>query len=264
MATAATPYTVVLDPKAYEGIHLLETDGEPMDSFWHFDCMCLLIDVANCYCRAKSDYIVGGNNFIYFNPDQARNLDYRGPDFFYIKSGVDRTRERRYWAVWEESGRLPDVIIELVSPTTEREDRTTKFVIYEQTLRTPEYFLYDPDTQVLEGWRLRGDRFQALTPNERGWLWSEELGLWVGTWYGSYFNTTGTLLRFYDAQGNLVPTHEELQAQRAEAERQRAEAERQRAEAERQRALAAEAELARVKALLAQQTQITKPNGGKA
>ncbi len=83
MQTAATGYTLVLDPKAYEGIDLIESDGVPMDTFWHGDCMNLMIKVARHHYRDKPDSFVGGNNFIYFNPDQARNLDYRGPDFFH-------------------------------------------------------------------------------------------------------------------------------------------------------------------------------------
>jgi Uma2 family endonuclease len=267
MQTAATGYDLVLDPAAYRGIKLLAEDGIPMESFWHYNCMSLLIDVALYYCRERTDYFVGGNNFIYFNPDQARNRDYRGPDFFYIKSGVDQRRPREYWAIWEESGRTPDVIVELLSPTTEREDRTTKFNIYEQTLRTPEYFLYDRDTERLDGWRLIGSSYVALQPNERGWLWSEELGLWLGTWVGEYKTMAATWLRMYTPDGVLVPTALEAEQQRAEqerlekeVERQRAEQERQRAEQERQRAEQAERELARLRASLQQQT--SPKNGG--
>ncbi len=154
MGAAVTNYPVVLDPRAYAGIPLIETDGEPMDSPWHRDCMNLLIALVAYHNRARNDFYVGGNNFLYFNPEQARNRNFRGPDFFYVKDGVDRTRVRLYWAVWEEGGRLPDVIVELLSPSTEDEDRNTKYAIYEQTLRTSEYFLYGPLTRVLDGFRL--------------------------------------------------------------------------------------------------------------
>ena len=60
----------------------------------------------------------------------------------------------------------PDVIIELLSPTTAKEDRTTKKRIYEQTFHTSEYYLYDPDTQQLEGWRL-GPRKRYKAPSAR-------------------------------------------------------------------------------------------------
>jgi Uma2 family endonuclease len=250
MSAAVSPYRVVLDPKAYEGIHLVESDGEPMDTILHRDCMLLLIAVVTHYNRARSDFLVGGNNFIYFNPEQARNRDYRGPDFFYVKDGVDRTRERQYWAVWEENGRLPDVVVELLSPTTEEEDRTTKFAIYEQTLRTPEYFMYDPFTHVLEGYRLVGGSYQALRPSERGWLWSEEMQFWLGTWEGQFLLTPGTYLRPYTREGELVLTAEEDEHRRAEEERQRADA--------------AECELARLRALLGQQTKPAGEGNGSA
>lgn len=240
MSTLLAPYDLVTDPAAYSGIHLLETDGVPMESEWHFYSMFLLIALTthlNCH---RNDFHVGGNNFIYFNPQQARNLDYRGPDFFYIKDGVTRQGLRKYWAVWEENARLPDVILKLISPTTEREDRTTKFSIYEQTLRTPEYFLYNPDGFVLEGFRLTGDRYQPILANERGWLWSEQLGVWLGNWDGVYLNLPGTYVRFYMADQQLVLLPEEEERRRADD---------------------AERELLRLRALLAAKGNGPKPNG---
>ena len=243
MSTTAPHYTVVLDPAAYAGITLVESDGVPMDSMWHRDCMTLLIAAVTHHCRDRNDYFVGGNNFLYFNPDQARNRDYRGPDFFYVKDGVDRSRPRQYWAVWEENGRLPDVVIELLSPTTEEEDRTTKFTLYERVLRIPEYFLYNPVTQTVEGYRLSRRRYRPLVANERGWLWSRELGLWLGNWQGEYVHTPGVYLRPYTDAGELVLTGEEDERRiSAEATRQATEAARREAEATRQATEAARRE----------------------
>jgi Uma2 family endonuclease len=226
-------------------VELLETDGEPLESDWHRLEITLLVEAVKYRWRDRSDFYAGGNMFIYFDEEQARKRSFRGPDFFFVQ-GAKRTPLRRYWVVWQEGGRYPDVIIELLSPKTAREDRTTKKAVYETVFRTPEYFCYDPDTQQLEGWRLgAGLRYAALTPNERGWLWSEQLGLWLGTWTGSFQGDEAVWLRFYDADGQLVWTGFEAEQQRAEAERQRAEDQRQRAEA-------AEAEVARLKALLAQ------------
>lgn len=214
----AEPETILPD------VPLLETDGEPLESSWHRAAMNLLIEVVSWLFRDRSDFYVGGNLFIYYSREQARTLEYRGPDFFYV-ARVPRLPQRPYWAVWQEGGRYPDVIIELLSPTTAHEDRTTKKDLYEQTFRTPDYYCYDPDTHELEGWRLnKRGRYRALKPNERGWLWCEELQLWLGTWNGKYLEEEGTWLRFYDRQGRLVPI----------------------------RAEAAEAELARVKARLAE------------
>ena len=109
------------------------------------------------------------------------------------------------------------MVLELLSPTTKNEDRSTKFTIYEQTLRVPEYFLYDPDTHSLEGFRLIGQNYVGLQANEHGWLWSEELGLWLGNWVGVFQGENAeTWLRLYTPDGQLVMLPEEAERQHAE------------------------------------------------
>jgi Uma2 family endonuclease len=236
---------------ALEGVELISDDGEPLESHWHWCGINLLMTQIYCWMGSRTDYYVGGNMFVYFSPEQARNRDFRGPDFFVVDGGVSRFPMRDSWVLWEENFRLPDVIIELTSPTTEKEDRTTKFEIYERTFRSRNYFIYDPATGRFDGWELSAEgRYEPLAPNERGWLWCSVLGLWLGPWDGAYDGYTRTWLRFYDADGLVVPTPEEAAEQAAQAQRRHAEAEWQRAEAERQRAEAAEAELARLRALL--------------
>lgn len=229
---------------------LIESDGVPLESDWHRLAMNLLIEIVTYHLRDRDGYFVGGNMFIYFNRQQARNLDYRGPDFFFV---WDRPLNppRPYWAVWDEDGRYPNVIIELSSPRTIKEDRTTKKTIYERTFRTPEYYMYDPAERQLDGWRLVNDRYQPIQPNERGWLWCEQLGLWLGLTDSSYLAKEALYLRFYNEAGELVPTLGEATKQRAEEAELTARAAQQRADAERQRAEAAEAELAKLKAQFA-------------
>ncbi len=197
---------------------LPETDGQPLESAWHRDCMNLLIESVRVRLAGRKDYYVGGNMFIYFSSEQARNRDYKGPDFFFVQGpDVDHDRPRPYWAVWDENGRYPNVIIELTSPTTAEIDRTTKKDIYERIFRAPEYFIYDPLSQTLEGWRLARKHYRRIKPNEAGRMWSEELGLWVGTWRGKFQGRENLWLRFFDPEGTVVPTGSELERQRAEA-----------------------------------------------
>src|SRR5205823_10782629 len=101
------------------------------------------------------------------------------------------------WAIWREGWRYPNVILELTSESTEREDRVTKFRIYEQTFRTPEYFLYDFEAPRVEGWRLKDGRYEPIAPNDRGWLWSEELGVWLGPWRGELLRIMQNWPRFF-------------------------------------------------------------------
>ena len=124
---------------------------------------------------------------------------------------VDGERERQCWVVWQENGRYPDVIIELMSPSTAAIDVGVKKDIYEQIFRTPDYYLFNPfELDSLQGWRLDLEQgYQALNPNSQGWLWCQRLGLWLGTWEGTIEDKLGIWLRFYDQQGNLVPLPEE-------------------------------------------------------
>ncbi len=212
---------------------LLEEDGEPLESDWHRLAMTLLIDVTVCHLGDRDDFFVGGNMFMYFDKRaKKKKKAVRGPDYFLVWD-VSPRPARKQWVVWKENGQFPDLIIEMGSPTTIKIDKTAKKRIYEKKFRTREYFVYDPDTGELFGWRLENGRYQTIVPNEHGWLWCDELGLWLGTWRGRYQLKDEVFLRFYDREGRLVPTAEEAQRLRADAEKQLKEAEQQRADAER-------------------------------
>jgi len=238
------------DLDALRQLDLPEADGWPTETHYHVLQLQLLMEIVHQHLGAPNDYYCCTNMFIYYSLEQAQEVSdwvrertdkrprYKGPDFFLVK-GVDGSYMREKWIVWEEGGRYPDLIIEIVSASTKSKDTTYNKTLYAEVFHTPEYFWYDRWTGELEGNRLVGGRYEPIAPNEQGWLWSEILGAWVGVWEGKYGNRTDNWLRLYDADGNLVPTSAEIaeqQRQRAEAERQRAEAERQRAEAERQRA----------------------------
>jgi Uma2 family endonuclease len=245
-----------------EHLVLIDSDGIPMDSHWHRHCMNLLIEQIEYHCRERDDYYVGGDMFIYFSVTQAKNLDYRGPDFFYV-SKTTRHPMRKYWVVWEEK-RTPDVVIELASSSTRAEDYGPKFAIYRDRLQVGNYFIYDPETRQFDGWQLQGRDYVAIPRQPNGRLWSDRLQLHLGEWDGEFLGRRMVWLRWYSADGTVVPIFSEAERRFAEAERQRADAERQRADAERQRAQAAEAEAARLKELLAKiqsGTSTGTPNG---
>jgi Uma2 family endonuclease len=226
---------------------LIFDDGVPLESNRHRIAMNVLIEGVHQAYQGREDYFSGGNMFVYYSSEQVRNREFRGPDFF-VTLNVDGTKERQGWVVWEEAGRYPDTIIELMSPSTAKQDRGKKKDLYEQTFRTRDYFVYDPfDENSLQGWHLGSNLcYEAIAPDHRGWLWCESLGLWVGTWEGTLTKEKAIWLRFFDHDGNLILLSQELAEQereRAEQERERAEQERERAEQERERAERAEANL---------------------
>ena len=183
--------------------------------------------------RDRDGYFVGRNMFLYFSETQTRRNDFRGPDFFVVLDTV--RRERKSWVVWGEEGRTPDVVVEVLSESTEKQDRGDKMRVYERVLKTPEYYLYDPFAGRLEGFELSPSRYQPMKPDEDGRLTSTVLGLKLGVWQGSYGSVVAPWLRFFTAEGALLPTEAEAEARRADEAEATARAERERADALAQR-----------------------------
>ncbi len=227
-------------PPPPSGDSLPYDDGEPMESDLHRAQMHLSVELAKNLLSGGRGYATG-NLALYFSATQARNQDFKAPDVMIFLDVEDRPR--RSWVVWEEGGRVPDVVIELLSDSTRKTDLGPKKDTY-AWLHVTEYFVWDPMTAELMGWRLDGARYSPLRTGQDGRLESKVLGVGLGPAEMRWGEGVSTFLRFFQPDGTPVPT-------RAEAEAQRAEAEAQRAEAEAQRADAAEAELARLKAELA-------------
>jgi Uma2 family endonuclease len=227
-----------------------ETDGIPLETDWHRRQINFLCELLESRFHDQPDFFFAGNMFIYYDENNARKN--AGPDVFVVK-GIHRRPRRRIWAIWKEQDRYPDVIIELMSPKTKNKDRKTNKAIYEAVFRTPEYFMYDPEFETLEGWRLIEGRYQPIAPNAEGRMWSEQLGLYLGVCESDYMpGDTDLWIRLFEPDGQLVPSFRERKEHELEEKERELDDSQRQAERERQRAEAAEAELARLKALLKQ------------
>ena len=84
------------------------------------------------------------------------------PDVFVVRGAPKG--ERRIYKLWEE-GRAPDVVFEITSASTRREDLGTKRVLYAD-LGVKEYFVFDPTGEdlrpPLRAFRLSGSDYQPL------------------------------------------------------------------------------------------------------
>jgi len=233
-------------PTPPRGDELPYSDGEPMESQRHVVQNALLLTTLADAWAARDDFFVGSDMFVYYSEPQALEARrrgttrFRGPDVFVVL-GVPRV-ERKSWVAWEEGGRLPDVVIEVLSKKTAKIDRGPKMDLYARVWRTGEYFLYEPFGGVLEGYELDGvtHEYRRKAHGAEGDLEVRQMGLRLGVRPGPQHELEGPWLRWIDGEGRVIPTGSE----RADAERQRADAERQRADAERQRADALAAKVA--------------------
>ncbi|MBD1881154.1 MULTISPECIES: Uma2 family endonuclease [unclassified Coleofasciculus] len=184
----------------------LLSDEPEMESSLHYKQLALLVSCLEWFWRKRNDFFIGANLTVYFSRQQLRNRDFRGPDFFLVKN--TEKKERLSWVVWEEEGKYPDLIIELLSNTTASIDRNLKKELYQNRFRTPEYFWFDPESLEFAGFRLVGEQYQAIAPNPQGCLWSEVLDLYLGIAAGK--------LRYFIPEGSLVLTPEEAAERLAE------------------------------------------------
>lgn len=207
------------------------SDGMPMESHRHVLQCTMLTAPLRAHWRDRGDVFIASDMFVYFSEDQLKTEDFRGPDVF-VALGVS-PRGRKSWVVWYE-GKGPDVVIELLSESTARRDRTEKKAIYQDKLRVPEYFWYDPYTEEFAGFMLVDGVYREVEPDAEGRLRSDRLDLLLTRWHGVYEAEEAPWLRWAEADGTLLPTDAEM-----------AERERQAAERERERVAELEARLAR-------------------
>ena len=218
-----------------------ESDGKPMgETDVHRMWMIRIYDLLTHRYHDQNVY-VGSDLLLYYEEGDPRK--YLVPDNFVVKDCDPGPR--RTFKTWEEE-RVPDVVFEVTSRWTQREDEVFKPTAYAR-IGVKELFLYDPTADYLDppliGHRLQVDGPSLIRP-EAGALDCRELGLLL--------RLESNRLVMLDAKsGQRLLT----KAESAEAahERERAGRERERAarEVAEKRAQAAEAEVERLRQELA-------------
>lgn len=201
------------------------SDGVPMETQRHKMQMDLLLETLYPWLAARDNGYIGGNMFVYYSSSQLKNQDFKGPDFFAVLD-VPKA-ERKSWVLWEE-GKSPDVVIELLSESTAEQDKNGKKLVYQDQMRVPEYFWYDPfDPADWRGFRLVGGVYQDMELDVDNRYISEKLGLALVRWSGDYNDVEAVWLRWETLAGVLMPTKNELlQQAQVQAEAAQAQADR--------------------------------------
>ena len=107
--------------------------------------------------RGRPDVFVGADLFVYWHPKEPA----AAPDVF-VAFGV-ANRHRSSYVAWEE-GKVPDFVLEVVSPSSGQRDENVKPDIYAK-MGAQEYFWYDPLGKLappLAGFELRDGEYKPL------------------------------------------------------------------------------------------------------
>lgn len=193
---------------------------------------------------SRENWFTGSDLNLYY--DVHHPLWHKRPDWF-LALNVPRLYEgrdlRRSYVVWQE-GQSPTVVVEFLSPRTEREDlgrfyqdqdRVTtpetvpmgsatmasatpgKLDMYERYLRVPHYLVYSRYTQRLRYFKLVGTRYEEQPlRSENPLVWLDDLEIGLGLWQGEFEGIPACWLRWCDAAGNWLLTDTERAEQRAE------------------------------------------------
>jgi Uma2 family endonuclease len=194
-----------------------------------------------CELPEPEDCFVAADLNLYY--DRQHTNWYKRPDWFLVlgvAASASQAELRWSYVLWQE-GVAPFLMVELLSAGTEDEDLgntlrvvgkpPTKWQVYEEILRIPYYVVYDRLANHFRLFQLQGSRYQEAEIGVEG-FWFAQLNLGLRVWQGSYRGVSGRWLRWFDRQGQWIPTA----AERAEMESQRADRADLRANLESQRA----------------------------
>lgn len=199
-----------------------DSDGKPMaDNTVQFRWIITIKEGLEALYRDREDVFVAGDLLWY--PVEGR-IDVRTAPDAMVVFGRPKG-DRGSYMQWKEENIAPQVVFEILSPGNRSTEMERKRRFYEH-FGVTEYYVYDPDKQMLEGW-IKGQTYLEPIDKISGWE-SPLLGI-------RFDLEPASGLAIYRPDGSRFLTYQEVEDARIAAE-QRAEQERQNAEQERQRA----------------------------
>ncbi|MDW8203015.1 MAG: Uma2 family endonuclease [Cyanobacteriota bacterium SKYGB_h_bin112] len=211
------------------------SDGNPMaENTVQYRWIVMIKENLEILFAAVPNVFIAGDLLWYPIPVDEPPAPRQAPDVMVV-FGVPKG-DRRSYQQWKENNIPPQVVFEILSDSNRtsegRRKLQDKFEFY-QRHGVEEYYCYDPDECLLQGWQRYGHQLLPIAM----------VGQWVSPRLGIRFEwQPGQELVLYYPDGRRflssleLAQQLELAEQQAELAEQRAEQERQRAEQERQRA----------------------------
>jgi Uma2 family endonuclease len=212
--------STILRPPQQPEIDYPDSDGQPMaENTEQFKWIVTIEGGLEAIYRDQADVFVAGDLLWY--PVKGNNKIRVAPDAV-VAFGRPKGRRGSY-KQWEEGGVAPQVVFEILSPGNWPAEMAEKFVFYE-TYGVLEYYVYDPDTIDLKGWRRVGEKLQPIAGMDG----------WTSPLLNVRFELSSGALKLIGPDGRPFATYVEV-VEQAELAQQRAELEYERAEAQKQR-----------------------------
>ncbi len=197
--------TILTQPNVPTRIVYPDSDGKPIsDNTLQFEWIVKLQGGLDAQYKDDPNVFVAGDLLWY--AVEGNPAIRASPDAMVV---FGRPRGHRgSYKQWEEGGIAPQVVFEVRSPGNRFGEMQEKFNFYER-YGVEEYYLYDPDHAVLEGWQRSGTQLVEI-PNIQGWV-SPRLGI--------RFDLSSGDLVIYHPDGRPFATYLEVVAQREQAEK---------------------------------------------
>jgi Uma2 family endonuclease len=192
-----------------------DSDGKPMaDNTEQYRWIVLIKENLEILFAADNNVFIAGDLLWY--PVRSQLISPTAPDVMVV---FGRPKGKRgSYRQWQEDNIPPQVVCEILSPSNKADEMDRKLEFYD-TYGVEEYYLYDPESFRLNGWRRQDGHLTKV--------W--DMDGWVSPRLGIRFDTSQGELVIYRPDGQKFLTSVELE-KLAQQEHQRAEQEHQRAE----------------------------------
>ncbi len=165
---------MIAQPDPTQELIYPDSDGQPMsDNTEQFRWIVIIKENLEIL-YANDPYVFIAGDLLWY-PVQG-SLERAGPDVMVV---FGRSKGRRgSYKQWEEDGIAPHVVFEILSPGNKTKrgwDSLEMKLNFYETYDVEEYYIYDPDDMILEGWLRQGSRLQKISQMQ-GWV-SPRLGI---------------------------------------------------------------------------------------
>ncbi|MEW6498420.1 MAG: Uma2 family endonuclease, partial [Cyanobacteriota bacterium] len=160
-----------------------ESDGQPMaDNTKQFRWIVVIKQNLDWLYADDSNVFLAGDLLWY--PVKGRNTIVNAPDVMVVFGRPQGDRDS--YKQWEEEGIAPQVVFEIRSPSNSQIEMDKKLLFYDR-YGVEEYYIYNPDKNVLNGWLRTEEGLDAI----------EQMNGWVSPRLGIRFDLSEEELQIY-------------------------------------------------------------------